>query len=161
MRLRVCSVLSRLGTVLTSPNIRTRHSALGTQHSKSAWRSLCMGAGFGCGSRLPPSRTSCGTRVVLAGGGFGGLSAAEVFCQHISEGNGADLSLTWVDRGGPRWIGATNQATATHARMRACAGIHACVYLNSLFWLGATTLGSARTSGERGISSSFPALDRY
>lgn len=48
-------------------------------------------------------------RVVILGGGFAGLTLAQEFDAHIDSGNEANLSVTLIDRGGAKIIGAAYQ----------------------------------------------------
>ena len=48
-------------------------------------------------------------RVIILGGGFGGITAAQELDAHIEDGNQAKLDVILIDRGGTKTIGATHQ----------------------------------------------------
>jgi len=57
-------------------------------------------------------------KVIILGGGFGGLSAAQQFDRHIQNGNDANLDVILLDRGGSKYIGATHQFVLTGRKTR-------------------------------------------
>ncbi len=58
------------------------------------------------------------TRVIILGGGFAGLTAAKTLDEHLNIGNDANLEVTLIDRGGSKYIGATNQFVLAGRKQR-------------------------------------------